>query len=87
MRRYGSAWHTAARLRLDLALHTAPKAEFVLFVRKILDVDDNLTASCRRRRMLASLDLGHNNLVRKIHQRVVLHRVGPPATIEDVDAV
>ena len=75
------------QMRLDLAFHVTPEAKLVLLVRKILDVDDDLAASCRRRRMLASLDLRHNNLVRKIHERVILHRVGLPAAVEDVDAI
>jgi hypothetical protein len=44
------------QMRLDLALHEASKAESVLFVRKILDIDDDLAASRRGRRMFASLD-------------------------------
>ena len=75
------------QMRLDLALHVTPEAKLVLLVRKILNVDDNLAASCRRRRMLARLDLRHDNLVRKIHQRMILRRRGLPAAIEDVDAV
>lgn len=36
------------QMRLDLALHVTPEAKLVLLVREILDVDDNLAASCRR---------------------------------------
>jgi hypothetical protein len=43
------------QMRLDLALHVTPEAEFVFLVWKILDVDDDLSASRRRRWMLASL--------------------------------
>ena len=50
-------------------------------------VDDDLAASCRRRRMLPGPDLRYDNLVRKIHQRVIFRRIGLPAAIKDVDAV
>jgi hypothetical protein len=36
-------------MRLDLALNMAPKAKFVLLMRKILDIDDDLAAFRRRR--------------------------------------
>jgi hypothetical protein len=75
------------QMRLDLTLHVTPEAKLVLLVRKILNVDDDLAASCRRRRMLASLDLRHDNLVRKIHQRVILHRGGLPAASGDVATI
>ena len=61
-----------------------PEAKLVLLVRKILNVDDLRVLPSKTD---ARLDLRHDNLVRKIHQRVIFHRIGLPAAIEDVDAV
>src|ERR1700722_14546261 len=62
------------QMPFDFMLHMAAKTKLVLLVREILNVDDNLAVSCCRRGMLASLDLRHENLIRKIHERVVLRR-------------
>ena len=37
--------------------------------------------------MLARLDLRDDDLVRQIHQRMVLVGIGPPAPIENIDAI
>ena len=48
----------------------AAETELVLLARQVLHVDDDLAASRRRGGMLAGLDLGDDDLVGQVHQRM-----------------
>jgi hypothetical protein len=78
---------TDREMGLDLALHMAAQSKLVFLVWEVLDVDHDLPASGCRRRMFAGLYLRDDDLVRKVHQRMVFDRIGPPAPIEDVNAI
>src|SRR6185312_17528872 len=72
---------------LHFALDLAAEAELVLLVGQILDIDDDFAPPRHGGGMLARLDLGHDDLVRQIHERMVLDGIEHPPAIEDIDAV
>ena len=48
---------------LDFLLHIPAESGGIFLMRKILDVDNDLSLSSHRRRVFARLDLGHDDLV------------------------
>src|SRR5262252_10687494 len=74
-------------MRLDLAFHCAANPIRVLLRGEILDIDDDFRPSCRGAGVFASSYLSDDDLVGEFHQQMVLSRVGPPASIEHIDAI
>src|SRR5260370_37842417 len=76
-----------AHVILDFPLHMAAESELILFVRKILHVDDDLAAPRHGGGMLTRLHLRDVALIGQIHERMILDRIAHPPPVETVDAV